>query len=123
MANRYYIQYPRNFNNEYTVYVACTERAKEWCEAQVEANQDRSQETWEQITRREAIQRGILDPRWYARNAPHEIHAGGLFGVEFDRGAFGYRPDQSVGVRARTLAGFWGSDRRLGADGGEFGGA
>lgn len=54
MSNRYYIEYPRDFANEYIVYVVAAERA-----AELEAKLPDA----ERITRAEAIERGIRRPR------------------------------------------------------------
>ncbi len=67
MSNRYYIDYPRDFANEYTVYVVEPKRANEF-----EAQFPRAI----RITRADAIDRGIRRPRQAERNS--EQWFGGL---------------------------------------------
>jgi hypothetical protein len=53
--NRYFIEYPRNFGNECTVYVASTPGTVQWCEAKVESALGECSSTFERITRKEAL--------------------------------------------------------------------
>jgi hypothetical protein len=84
IKNQYYIHYPRNFGNEYTVYVANTLTAIRWCEQESEAALGYSNETFSRITREHAIHRGIKALREHVRDRDAGRHvdalAGGLYG-------------------------------------------
>jgi hypothetical protein len=81
-TNCYFIEYPRNFGNEYTVYVAATPATVSWCEDRVEKALDDCDATFARITRDHAIHRGIRAARSNEREASFghsEVFAGGLF--------------------------------------------
>jgi len=80
---RYYICYPRRFNNEYTVYVATSPKTIAWCEAKYEAN-----DNFERISRKEAIHRGIRVPLEHSKDNSGDPFYGGLFS-HFLRGSLG----------------------------------
>lgn len=52
---QYFIEYPRNFGNECTVFVASTPGTVQWCEAKVESALGECNSTFERITRKEAM--------------------------------------------------------------------
>ena len=71
MSKRYYKIHPRNFANEYTVYVTESDTDAAFVARFPEA---------ERITRAEAIEYGIRKPNWAKRNSQQWF--GGLFATE-----------------------------------------
>lgn len=82
--NQYYIHYPRNLGNEYTVYVVNRPETVAWCEQKSRATARTPDSTFERITRGHAIYRGIKALREHARQQAAgttvELLAGGLYG-------------------------------------------
>ena len=87
-TNQYYISYPRNFGNEYTVFVANTPETIAWCEARREAALGESTITFDRITRTHATYRGIRAVREHTRDSSAgytvDLLAGGLYGRGYD---------------------------------------
>lgn len=59
---QYYIEYPRNFGNEYTIYVVDTPETITWAKEQ-ENRSDGISQTFERVTRKEAVSMAHIG-RW-----------------------------------------------------------